>query len=386
MSRDYAISAACPHLTMEEGVLIADDRRTLQTRQPVGGAGSVRILVNDDFYIPQMGLSTPAQLFSSKSGPYDIKANEDTLTIQTPKKTQTVTLGVTSVSRYTADQVIQEFQRRGIGSVLLESLNGHLSISDISTVGPASFVKVTGTAATAFGFGAPKGVGTCGGIAYPWRVEGKNLYPGWSLYLRPDNITNRYPKFDYPVQGSPLFKVTYTVPRERCLRCGGLGWENDFRFDTEGVGILIENENLLYQACLKILLTDKGSNPYHPWYGTNLKSRIGSKALSGVASLINEDVRQALSKFQTVQESKAKYQPVSFKERLYAILSVETMPHAQDPTTFLVNVVVQNASSEPIELSIVFSVPGVISTLGSNGFLLGPSASVVGAPQLMSGM
>lgn len=135
--------------------------------------------------------------------------------------------------------------------------------------------------------------------------------------------------------------------------------------------ILIENENLLYQAALKILLTDRGSNTFHPWYGTYLRSRVGSKALSGVASLINEDVRRALKRIQDMQEQKTKYQAVSFKERLYSVLSVEVLPHSQDPTTYMINVVVQNASSTPINLSIVFTVPGVVALMGSNGLTLG---------------
>jgi phage baseplate assembly protein W len=164
--------------------------------------------------------------------------------------------------------------------------------------------------------------------------------------------------------------VTYSVPPHRCLRCGGTYVENDYRFDETGQGILIENEDLLYQACLKILLTDRGSNAYHPWYGTSIRSRIGTKALGGVASLISEDVRQALSKLQALQQSQATFQQVTYKERLYSVLSVQVLPHSQEQTTFLVDVTVQNASNEPIELSIVFTVPEVVALMGGNGLLL----------------
>jgi phage baseplate assembly protein W len=144
--------------------------------------------------------------------------------------------------------------------------------------------------------------------------------------------------------------------------------------------VLIENENLLYQAALKILLTDRGSNTFHPWYGTYLRSRIGSKALAGVASLINEDVRRALRRIQTMQEQKAKYQAVSFKERMYSILSVNVLPHKQDPTTYMIDVVVQNAASTPIDLSIVFTVPEVVAMMGSNGLTLGNEIAGLNPP------
>ena len=371
MSQEFSLAWPCPHLTVEERVSLAPDRMSLQTRQPVGGAGTVRILINDEFYIPQMGLSTPAQLKGSASGPFDILPGEDTLVLTCPTGSQTVTLGIKAITRYTAAQVVKEFKRLGLTNVLVGAENDHLLFADFSTVGPGSFVRVSGSAATAFGFGAPKGVGNCGGVNYQWRASGRLLYPGWSLFTRPDEITNRFPKFNEPLVGNPVIKVTYTVPPQRCLRCGGTYIENDYRFDSEGKAVLITNENLLYQAALKILLTDRGSNVYHPWYGTYLRSRVGSKALAGVASLINEDVRRALRKLQNVQEQKAKYQAVSFKERLYDILSVDVYPHAQDPTTYMIEVVVQNASAEPINLSIVFTVPEVVALMGSNGLALG---------------
>jgi len=137
---------------------------------------------------------------------------------------------------------------------------------------------------------------------------------------------------------------------------------------------MIRDENLLQQAVLKILLTDKGSNPYHLWYGTDLKSRIGSKAISGVAALISEDVRRALSRYQALQLEQAKYQSVSFKERLYAVTEVKVTPHAQDPTIFMLSVTVQNASSQPVTLDVVYATSQVVALMGSNGLSLGTDA------------
>jgi len=369
MAKDFQLAWPCTHLTVEEAVSLGSDRRSLDTRQPVAGSGLVRILVNDELFIPQGGLSIPAQLFGADSGPFDLVENEDTLVVESPFGTQTFSFGIRGTQRRTAEQVIKEMLRQGLTSLLAEDINGHLAFSDTETVGHESFVRVGGGAATALGFGAPAGIGNCGGADYQWRAAGQRLYPGWDLEVRPDEITNRFPRFRTPIRNNPLFKVTYTVPPHRCLRCRGAYIENDFRYDTAGRAIFVENEDLLYQAALKVLLTDRGSNIYQPWYGTQLRSRIGSKALSGVAALISEDVRQGLSRFQALQESQAKYQTVTFKERLYTILSVEVLPHAQDPTTFMVKVVVQNASAEAIDLTIVFTVPEVVSMMGSN-FLL----------------
>ena len=372
MSVDLQLAWGCPHLTMEEVVALDSDRRSLLCRQPVASGGTVRLLVNDDFFLPQGGLLSPAVLRTFMSGPYDITEGEDTVTITTSAGSRTLSFGVNGVQRYTADAVATFLSGNGVDIASLSSENGHLVIADVFNVGPKSYVKVSGTAATALGFGSP------GVSNRQWSARGVQVYPAWRLNVRPDEITNRFPKFDSPVnQANPIFKVTYTVPAQRCLRCGASYVENDYRFDSSGQVLQIANEDLLYQAAMKIILTDKGSNPYYPWYGTTLRQRIGSKALPGVASLINEDVRRALTKFQDLQKEQGKYQAVSFKERMFAIVAVNTQQHAQDPTTFMVDVTVQNASGEPINLNIVFTVPNVVALMGSNGLMLNNEISGV---------
>ena len=366
MSKDVQLAWPCPHLTLEEVVKLGTDRRSSPSLQPVASSGTVRIMVNDEFFIPQSGLYTSAVLRAAGSGPYDVLEGEDTLTVTTSVGTQTMSFGVTNiVSRYTADEVVTFMSRMLLNVAYAASENGHVVFSDASKVGPNSYVKVSGTAATALGFGSP------GVSNRQWSSRGTQLYPSWRLHTRPDEITNRFPKFDGVVNSNPIFKMTYTVPPQRCLRCGGSYIENDYRFDVSGQSIIIENEDLLYQSALKIVLTDRGSNPYHPWYGTSLRSYIGSKAVSGVASLISEDVRRSLSKLQGMQKEQSKFQKVTFKERLFSIVSVNTQPHSQDPSTFMLDVVVQNASSESIKLNIVFTVPNVVALMGSNGLMLG---------------
>lgn len=368
MSQDFQLAWTCPHLTVEEVAPLDIDRRSLMTRQPVASSGVVRILVNDEAFIPQAGLYAPAQLSGAVSGPFDLIEGEDALIIDSTSGSQTYTFGIRGTTRKTTDQIVAFLQARNIDTdirVAVANLNGHLVLTETSKVGIESFLRVRGSASAALGFGAA-------GVNQRQRgANGLNLYPGWKLYTRPDEITNRFPRFDAPIKGNPIFKVTYTVPGQRCLRCGATYIENDYRFNEVGQAILIGNENLLYQAALKILLTDQNSNPYHQWYGTQIRQRIGTKAISGVAALISEDVRRALVRLQTLQDEQSKYQAVSFKERLYSIQSVDVYPHQQDPTTFMVDVWVRNASADPINLSVVFTVPSVVALMGSNGLMLG---------------
>lgn len=370
MSRDFQLAWECPHLTVEEVVTLAEDRMTLPTRQPVAGSGTVRILLNDEWFVPNTGLFSAAQLFSSQAGPFDLVEGEDTFTVETSTGVQSVTFGVRNKQRFTTAQIIQKMLSSGFSVATLENINEHLALTDSAKVGLSSFVKVSGGAAFSLGFGSP------GKSAAQRGAQGHKLYPGWQLLGREDEMLNRYPKFTEPLRGDPIIKVTYTVPKQRCRRCRSSEVENDLRFASDGNAILVDEEDLLYQAALKILLTDRGSNPYHTWYGTTIRSRIGTKALGGVAALLSDDVRKAMSSLQAMQKEQGKYQAVSPKERLYNVLNVHVNPHAQDPTTFLIDVTVQNASSEAINLKIVYTAPGVVALMGSNGLLLPNAAGV----------
>lgn len=376
MSQDYQLAWPCPHFTVEEVVpLDPNDRVSLDTRQPVALAGSVRIMVNDGFLIPPSGLKSPALLHSTQSGPFDLVENEDTITIETSGGSFTLSLGVKDTVRWDADTIIKKLLTAGFNIGEVEAINGHLLFTDTTSVGEDSMVRVSGTAAAALGFGDPAKNN------WQYQARGKQVYPGWKLVLRPDEITNRFPQFEEPIQGNPVFKVSYTVPVNRCLRCRATFIENDIRLAADGNPILINNEDLLYQAALKILLTNKGSNPYHTWYGTSIKDRIGSKAVGNVAAIISEDVRRALENFKAVQKDQSDFQVVTARERLYNLVSVVTRPHEQDPTTYLVDVVVQNAASQPINLSIVFTVPEVVALMGSNGLFLGTQQAGLSAGQ-----
>jgi len=299
-------------------------------------------------------LLSPAQITSGQSGPFKILPNETTLTVRTAD--EVVTLDLPTGSRVPTSTVVSRFQAL-TSNVLAENVNGSLVFTDLSRVGPGAVIKVEGTAATSLGFGTDQQRG----------ARGKEIMPGWNLTKRAGALFSRSPKFLKPIKSNPVFKVSYVTAPEFCLRCGGTRVENDFQIDSQGSYLIIENENLLYQASMKIILTDKGSNPFHTWYGTSISSRIGSKAVGNIAGALAEDVRQALTNLQNIQTQKSKWQPVTFKERLYQILQVQVYPDPQDQTAFTIDVVVQNAAREPVQLSIVYTTPGTVSRMTSNG-------------------
>jgi phage baseplate assembly protein W len=354
MSKDIQLVHRCPHQTVEERVFLAADRRSLPVIQPVANALSVRVLVNNQVQIPSFGLFSQGQLYSAQSGPYRILLNENQFVIRS--RTEVVTLDLPISSRVETSALVKQINTAS-QNILAENIRGYLVLTDTGSMGRESVVAVSGRAVPLLGF------------ANQIRAVGRQVYPGWSLAQRADpTITNRFPRFLSQIKNNPVFKVTYTVPQQRCLRCGTSTIENDWRADSQGDTLMIENEDLLHQLALKILLTTKGTNPFHDWYGTQLRSRIGTKAIGIVGSLIEEDVRRALEAVQRLQVEQANFQAVSFKERIYTINDVRVIPHAQDPTTFLVDVFVSNASQEPINLSVIFTVPQVVTLMGSDGY------------------
>jgi hypothetical protein len=379
MSREPQIGHRCPHLIIEEPVTISNDRQTLVTTSSIASTDSVFVLANDKDYIPSGGLFSVATLTASKRGPYRIQrcvppigANGNLLNITTRRGTVFIT--IPEGDQVSISRVVQTI-RLETDFVLVDDTDGVLSLSDNGEPGTDSFVRVSGGAAAALGF---EQLG----------ARGKEIYPPWQLITYYDVLPTELPvgvfpvpsrriKFLRPLVGNPTIKVTYAAPSERCPRCGGTYVENDYRFDIQGDMTLIEDENLLYQACLKAILTVLGSNPYHPSYGSEVTTRIGAKAITPTQTLVRLDIQNALEKVKSLQAAQSKYQVVSPEERLYTVNDVQVQIDPNDPTTFRAQVTVRNASNRLVALNIVFTVPGVVALKGTNGLSLGIQPTVV---------
>ena len=364
MSIDVQLAWDCPHLTLEERVSLDSDRRSLPTTQPVASDTLVGVVANYDVQIPRTGLYSYAKLISFQAGPYTLVENETDLTIVTSSESFSLTLPYAQF--LTADDVATRINRASPSKkTVASSENGRLTITDKSNTGGRSVVQVFGLSLPKLHFDKQSG------------AQGSMIYPPWELYTPVGQITSRYPRFVQPLSGNPILTVSYATSQQRCLRCRGTGVENDYRFTAEasvaspttpslpaGSIFMIQNEDLLYQAALKIVLTQRGSNPFHPSYGSTVLSRVGSKSLAATAAAINQDVRRALAILQQTQQSQARVQTVTAREQLYAVTSVNTTPDEYDPTVYYVDVTVQNASTSPINLTIVYATSGVTSRNG----------------------
>jgi hypothetical protein len=381
MSLDAHVGHACQHLLIEEPVTVSQDRMLLSTKGPIASVDSVFILANDKDYIPSSGLYSAARLSSSKPGPYQIRKCSAKLPVTGPDGDLLIiqtSIGFASFRLPVGDQVsIEEILRvirLNTNTVTAESDQGCLVLSDNSTLGPDSFVRVSGPGAAALGF---EQLGARGAEIYPpWVLDHKYDVLPTELPVGVNPVPARRPKFIRPLQGNPTLKVTYASMPDRCPRCGGTYVENDYRFDPQGEFVLIQDEDLLYQMCLKAILTILGSNPYHLNYGSQVTTRIGAKAISATATLIRSDIQDSLTRVQSQQRTQARYQKVGPKEALYAIGDVQVLADPLDPTVFKASVVVRNASNQAISLNIVFTVPGVVALKGTNGLSLGIQPAV----------
>jgi len=364
MSTDFRIDFPCTHLTLDEHVELGEDRRTLVPRQPIASDEFFQITAND-LPVPRAGLFAPAQIFGRTSGPFNIIKNENVITVKN-STSSTGNIELTIGTRVPTDQVVKTISRalqQSNVEIFVANVNGRLQFTDVQGIGTRSRVEVRGLAASALGFDIQQG------------ASGANVYPSWRINdFQPecpeDNIV-RIPQFTQSVRSNPVFKVNYAAVKSSCRRCGGTLFENDYRYNKAGEPIEIANEDLLYQAALKIVLTNLNSNPFHTWYGTRIREKIGLKLLGATTISIQEEISKALENLRNLQDLQAKVQQVSLKERLYRILNVDAQVSPQDPTLVSVKVEIQNASGEPINLSIAFTTPGAFALVGSTGQSLG---------------
>jgi phage baseplate assembly protein W len=358
MSIEFQLAYTCPHEMIREPATLAEDGMTLRTSQTV--LGGARVYMND-MEIPPEGLHSPATLVAGISGPYRIHVDATDFTVEYNGMTKEISL---TPGVHTAEKLAKEMNDM-FAEVEVSVDKGRLHFKDIMQVGAASSIKLSGSAVETTGFDKQRA------------AHGRMIVPSWGLGMRPGYTTVAYPRFfSRPKQyKNARFEVSYFTEAHRCRRCMATRVENDLRVDNTGRLRLITEENLLYQACLKALLTELGSNLQHKWYGSNIMKLIGTKATAGIASVISDEIKRVLEVQISLQEKQSKYQTVSMKERLYKVLNIKVSQHQKDPTTFMCEIHVQNYSGQPVQLNIVYTVPGANSLIRENGNIVGSMGS-----------
>jgi len=125
----------------------------------------------------------------------------------------------------------------------------------------------------------------------------------------------------------------------------------DLSLNSSGLIEPVVGNAKLRQDILKILVTDSGSNPFHPSYGSYLgKLKIGGIADDRIINLdIEKSVRNAVNYLMQLQRSQSQRQSLSAGEVVAELLNVEVSRDENDPRAY--NVFVSVLTGELTELS-----------------------------------
>jgi phage baseplate assembly protein W len=293
------------------------------------------------------------------TGPFTVVAGSATLALKVNGVPVTLTLPAGKV--FPTKRIADTFNRTApLQGLQFKEVQNRLEIESTGIGPPASIQVIDSPLATLFGF--------------PLKVfRGKTLVSGWTLIVDPTALYEtpyRYIVFDRPLPFGPsgFAEVSYTTTAVNCRRCNGTGLEFDWRYTPKGGTGEVRDDALLLQELLKILLTEQGSNPFHPWYGTTLMERIGSKITNGQAiqSAITADVSEAFRRWQNIKRSQENVvgQFVSDDEFPFRLLGVTVTQDEVNPTIMYVRVQIQKRSGTVVDLNRGFRLPEGTATAG----------------------
>jgi|SRR5271166_2866924 len=120
----------------------------------------------------------------------------------------------------------------------------------------------------------------------------------------------------------------------------------------------VQDSEKLIQDILKILLTDVGSNPIHPAYGSFLsRSVVGNPMQTSViVQIAQSQINSCLTNLQQLQQLQLKsFQKVSADEQLAAITGISVVRSAFDPRLFNIKVSGLTKGFQPISTAFKLS-------------------------------
>ena len=86
-----------------------------------------------------------------------------------------------------------------------------------------------------------------------------------------------------------------------CPRCRGVGYYLDIMFDKAGLVVTTTSETKLQQEMLKVLLDEKGSDTFYPYWGSEINSFLGHKKTLVTKSRLEVTIPNALERLKSIQ-------------------------------------------------------------------------------------
>lgn len=120
----------------------------------------------------------------------------------------------------------------------------------------------------------------------------------------------------------------------------------------------ITDSEKLIQDVLKMVLTEAGSNPMHPWYGSFVsRTLIGNPNYNNVLiQIAKSQLTTALQNLKQLQDLQVKsFQRVSADEQLASIGDISIQNNPNDPRLFDVFITVITKGLKPITTSYTVS-------------------------------
>lgn len=361
MSYDRQIDQLCPHLIVGEYLTVSGDRNLAIPMRPISSAGSVVVRVNGLAEVPSYGVDIPASSGGTREGPFTISAGvNDTLKLRVNDGAWQVVVLPAGVK--VPVKRICELLTAGFSGVQFFA-SGNIIKFKTNLSGRDSTVYIHSDSSLA----------VAAGIRVNREYRGKRTFPGWTLVNDPNTVNDRPSRmvvFDEPLPSSSNFvEINYTTVREECRRCGGLGVENDWRYTSNGNLLEATKEALLLQELQKVIYSSRGSNPFHPWYGTTIIELIGQKMVMGgiLQNRIVSDIQTTFGRWQSIKKQQEENvgQIVTDEEYPFQLQSVNLEQSQSDPTVLFVTVTIRNRSFNPIQFTRGLRVPLPEDLMGS---------------------
>ena len=92
---------------------------------------------------------------------------------------------------------------------------------------------------------------------------------------------------------------------DMCPRCYGKDYYMDIWFGPDGEAVLTDNTIKLQQECLKVLLDDKISDPFFPFWGSEIGLFVGKKKTDITKARLEMAIRRAIERLKQIQEQES---------------------------------------------------------------------------------
>jgi phage baseplate assembly protein W len=126
---------------------------------------------------------------------------------------------------------------------------------------------------------------------------------------------------------------------------------NDLAMNRDGSVQTVRDNEKLKQDILKAILTARGSNKFHQWYGSTVSERTIGRLLEDgqLEAEASSAIQETLSTIMALQTAQARIQYVSPGETLAAVTDIRVTRDSTDPRQWSITVEALTRQLTPVE-------------------------------------